>query len=172
MIYHAVRSGPALAGYVRASTDNPTGWRPGTVRLGELHRGRRRILARPLGDDFIDPETGAISQNNIAAPSDDQLRNQLSTITGQLTEANRQLLAQESEVRSNPGMYSAEVGRNLLDLRNEFESIVSKYTTAYRAVFGTTPAGLSGLGIDPVTAVWVAAALTALFAAIVLLYQH
>jgi hypothetical protein len=98
--------------------------------------------------------------NGPATPSPDQEQQakvSIFNIGGQLQQMNKKLLADEDAVRqmSQAGTpATVDTANQLLTLRKEFESILDKYTTAYRALFGTTPSGFSGLrglGADPIT---------------------
>jgi hypothetical protein len=67
--------------------------------------------------------------------------------------------------------FTADLASQLLQNRNDFESLLMKWNTIYRAAFGSVPSipGLQGLGIAPVIA---AAIVTAIAAAIIIVIQH
>lgn len=166
--------------YLRANTQPTTGWRPGTTRLGEVRPVRHRRIHRVfIGDDGYDPSTDPVFQETgipseqQSAPSEDDLRNQLSSITQKFVQVNQAMVEQERLVAANPGVFSPQVGQQLMANRNDFESLWAKYVWVYRALYGTTPNALSALGVIPVaTALIIAGVIAALIAGIALLWQH
>lgn len=65
-------------------------------------------------------------------------------ITGQLQQANAALKNLEAQVAANPS-----IGAQVIQLRNDYTDLSTKWIQAYGTVFGSTPSGLSGLGIAP-----------------------
>ncbi|HEV3041885.1 MAG TPA: hypothetical protein VHA33_29240 [Candidatus Angelobacter sp.] len=55
------------------------------------------------------------------------------------------------------GQPNPELGRAIVDFRARYESLLAKFQVLYRAVYGTTVPGLSGLGLVP----WAAAVVNA-----------
>lgn len=173
-----------LSGYVRASTDNPTGWRPDYQRLGDLTRGPARMRPRLLGDDgdcdatfpetgiCVNPNTGQVSNT----PTDADISTKANAISQKFIDLNSAMTKNEADISAlnQAGVNVSDLGTAALNQRKSFESYLSQYNTAYSMAFGRTPTipGLQGLGMDPATAVIVAALLAALFAALVILYQN
>jgi hypothetical protein len=139
----------------------------------------RRIHRVFIGDDGYDPnndpvfqETGIPSEQQ-SAPSEDDLRNQLSSITQKFVQVNQAMVEQERLVNAHPGVFSPQVGQQLMANRNEFEDLWGKYVWVYRALYGTTPNALSALGVIPIaTILIIAGVLATLVAGIALLWKH
>jgi len=181
--------------YIRANTNNNQGWRPGTITLGDLHRGRRVAFRNRLSglgdagynctpdgacspcDTTTDPNCVA-SAASVSADQETQAKNSIFNIGAQLQQANQKLIADENAIRqmnASGTPASPATAQALLQLRQEFESILDKYTTAYRAMFGTTPSGFSGLrglGLEPVTLAIITTAIAAVGAALYIWWQH
>jgi hypothetical protein len=147
-----------MSQYFHASTATPTGWRPWNFAmqgLGSL-RGARRMGR--LGEDAAAGDVGAAQA-------------QANSIAAQLAQVNRDLVASQNAVMqlSLSGVDMSSEGQLLLQARNKYESAVSQFTTAYRALFGTVPPGLSGmgrLGIPAATIAWIVVVLASVAAAI------
>jgi len=172
--------------YVRASTDNPLGWRPNTLRLGNLQRGRRVAFRNRLrlGDPGwnCDISSGACSPcdtssdpNCVASGADAQATtDQINLVSRYFQQANTEQIRQEQQISAGnqagiqwPASLSAQIQQNRVDL----EALLDKYNTLYRASFGQVPSipGLNGLGIAPLLA---AGIVTAIAAAIIIVIQH
>jgi len=147
-----------MSRYFQASTATPTGWRPWNFAmqgLGSLRGGRR--MGR-LGEDATASDVGAAQA-------------QANSIAAQLAQVNQDLVASQNAVMqlSLSGVDMSSEGQLLLQARNKYESAVSQFTTAYRALFGTVPPGLSGmgrLGIPAATIAWIVGVLAAVAVAV------
>jgi len=170
--------------YTRQSTDNPTGFRPWGYKLSGLGcqqqgmgcncakqpgLGRPRTTMMPirrhrfsgLGTTATTPDVGT-------------LQTQANNLAQQLVAMNADMMTVQTQIQAlnAQGVDTAAEAALLLQQRNDFESIVSQFTTAYRALFGTTPPGLSALGIDPLTLAGIAAALAVVAGLIAVWWQH
>lgn len=174
-----------MSGYVQASTDNPTGWRPQYMRLGDLTRGPRQIRPRVLGlgdcdatfsetGICVDPNTGSV----VSAPSENDVTNQANAISQYFQKINAQLIQNESDAKALVAQTGqalpADIGQSLVQNRNDFESYLSKYNTAYAMAFGTMPTipGLQGLGLDSSILIAVMSLLSPLGGLVAILWQN
>ena len=166
--------------YFRASTDNPLGWRPNAIRLGDLHRGRRMVLRNRLqlgepgqsctGDGFCSPcdtntdgsgQCVAIGQQSQAAQGV-----QLNQIAQYFQQINAEQIAQEQQIVSGNAagiQWSPDLVTQIKKNRDDLEYWLGKYNLVYRAAFGDVQhiPGLQGLGIGPVVGGLIAAGVLA-----------
>jgi hypothetical protein len=148
-----------MSRYFQASTANPTGHRPWNFSM-QQKPGLGRL--RGLGDDEAPASDVSAAQSKA---------NQLAA---QLTAINQNIVAQQNLIQqlANAGVDVSMEGAAILQARNTFESAVAQFTLAYRALFGTTPPGLSGmgrvgrLGIPAATIAWILGVLAIVAAAI------
>jgi len=89
-------------------------------------------------------------------PFADQVKPQMDQIAAQLAQsqaaidANNQMILQLEQ--SEPGIDLSAEGAQQVQAQNQQTDAVNKFTLVYRAVFGTVPPGLSGLGqFDPIS---------------------
>jgi hypothetical protein len=107
-----------------------------------------------------------------AAPTDiGAAQAQANKIASDLATVNNNLVAAQNAIAtlSFSGVDVSSEGALLLQARNKYESAVSQFTTAYRALFGTVPPGLSGmgrLGIPAATIAWIVVVLASVAAAV------
>lgn len=87
---------------------------------------------------------------------------------GTLQSWNNQLKAIEAQVAANPAA-AAAIGRDVINQRNIYTNIASKFIYYYNLFGGSTPAGLSGMGIAPL--VWFVAGSVAFLVTAFLAYQ-
>ena len=123
-------------------------------RLGAMRRPMRRTGMRGLGAlGIVMPFAGSVQ------PQVNQLSQQLQQTEAQI-QANNQLIIQGNQA----GLDMSAAAAQNLQAENTNEQAISEFTTIYRAVYGTVPPGLSGMGqFDPAslgTIAGVTAALT------------
>jgi hypothetical protein len=80
-------------------------------------------------------------------------------------QARQKLNTLEDGMRADSG-FAQQYGADIVKLENQYQSLLQQFLVGYRAVFGTVPSGVSGLGWGPVvigiTAAVVVAGITAL----------
>ena len=141
-------------------------FRSGRLGLGSMRRPVRRTGMRGLGAlGIVMPFAGSF-QTQIT-----QLSQQLQQTEAQI-QANNQLIMQGNQA----GLDMSAAAAQNLQAENDNESAISEFTTIYRALFGTVPPGLSGMGqFDPAsltTAAGVAAAIAIVAAAAYTAYEE
>jgi hypothetical protein len=143
------------------STANPTGHRPWNFAMQGLGNLRGARGMGRMGD-----EASAADVSSAQA--------QANSIAAQLAQINQSIVAQQNAVAqlSFAGIDVSAEGAALLTARNTYENAVGQFTTAYRALFGTVPPGLSGLsrigrmGIPAATIAWIIVVLGTVAAAV------
>jgi exonuclease VII large subunit len=85
--------------------------------------------------------------DSVLCPS--PVQSQLDSLASQLAQANTDLVdVQNQIVASNQaGLDTRDAAKDLMSQRNDLETMISALTYAYRTFCGTTPPGLSGLGL-------------------------
>jgi uncharacterized membrane protein YgcG len=174
-----------MSGYVQASTDNPTGWRPQYQRLGDLHQRPGRVRPRWLGDDaptcdVLDPNGGcydasaaAVFQETGINPvqpglTDAQAKEVISNLVQPIRDANNRILALENAVRQSPAVAQA-ISQDVIQLRNQYSAnVLQPFSQAYSFAFENQalPAGLQGLGAGPLAIGAIVAAVGVISAAL------
>lgn len=101
------------------------------------------------------------------------LQGKANALASQLAQINQRIVEQGQQIvqLTQSGVDAKAEAAQLMNARNQFEDTVSKFTFAYRALFGSTPPGLSGLGIDPGTLLTVAAILAAVATAVYIIIR-
>lgn len=127
---------------------------PMGVTPQQFYRRSRRVGMRGLGAmGTVIPFAGSVQ------PQINQIAQQLQQTAAQI-QANNQLLIQGVQA----GLDMKEAGAQNMQAQNTNEQAISEFTSIYRAVYGSVPPGLSGMGqFDPATLATyagVAAALT------------
>ena len=128
-----------MSRYFQSSTATPTGWRPWNFSMQDPVRpGLGQLSGRRIGR--LGQEAAA---SDISAA-----QAQANQIASQLAQVNQDLVASQNAVMqlSFSGVDMSTEGALLLQARNKYETAVQQFTTAYRALFGTVPPGLSGMG--------------------------
>lgn len=168
--------------YIPSSTANPTGFRPWNYKLSGL--GCSEHLALGCNSDpncqCASKGLGRVRRgrhlNGLgdATPDVGTLQAQANSYAAQLAQMNQDMVNLQNTIvsLSQQGIDMSSEGAQLLQQRNDYENIVAQFTTVYRALFGTTPPGLSALGIDPVTLAGIAAALAVIAGLIAVWWQH
>ena len=92
----------------------------------------------------------------LVMPFADQVKPQLDSISSQLQQAQAAIDANNQTIlqleQSQPGIDLSAEGAQQVQAQNQQNDAVNKFTLVYRAVYGTVPPGLSGLGqFDPVS---------------------
>jgi hypothetical protein len=90
------------------------------------------------------------------------------SFVGTLQSWNNDLKSIEAQVAANPAVAMA-IGRDTINQRNNYSNIATKFIYYWNLFGGTTPAGLSGLGIAPL--VWFVAGSAAFLISAFLAYQ-
>jgi hypothetical protein len=176
------QSRPTMHGYMRVMGSAPdpdtiavlvqAGYDAGTLQTAiSLGATDEQLLALPypadpqeITDASVQLIQSLTARPSIPAPQDvGALQGKANELASQLVAINQQITAQQNQILqlNQRGVNLQTEAANLLTARNKFENAVGTFTTAYRALFGTTPPGLSGLGVDPATLTTVAIALAA-----------
>jgi hypothetical protein len=93
-------------------------------------------------------------------PQMDQIASQLQAAQASIDSNNQAILALE---QSQPGIDLTAEGQQQVQAQNQLNTYRDDFTTVYRAVFGTVPPGMSGLGqFDPSSLLTIAGVVAAL----------
>lgn len=157
-----------MRGYFQASTATPTGFRPWNFGMQGLGRAQRPHAMRRMHG------LGRLGVNMLAAlPSSAQA--QVTSIIQYLQQAQaninsiNQLILQGNAAGID---MSAIAAQNQSD-QNNVTNVTQEFTDGYRAMTGTVPPGLSGLGqVDPVSWTTIAGAAAALAIIFSLAYSY
>jgi hypothetical protein len=100
-------------------------------------------------------------------PFADQVKPQMDSIAAQLQQAQAAIDANNQTIlqlqQSQPGIDLSSEGQQNLQAQNQLNTQRDEFTMVYRAVYGTVPAGFSGLGqIDPSSLLTIAGVIAAL----------
>jgi hypothetical protein len=167
--------------YVNQSTNNPTGFRPWGYKLSGLGCGQQLGCggncgcgARGVSGLVATRRRRTFSGLGSTTPDVGTLQTQANHMAAQIAQMNQDLMATQTQIQmlNAQGMNTQTEATQLMQQRNDYENIVSQFTVAYRALFGTTPPGLSQLGIDPVTLASIAAALAIVASLIAIWWEH
>jgi hypothetical protein len=118
-------------------------------------------LLNRLTGNYAVPTPGVLQQQSIQQTGMD-LTDPANwyNVTGQLQNANSQLQALEASLRTNAAL-AAAIGPQVIQLRNEYQGLATKWIQVYGTVFGSTPAGLAGMGVISVVVLTTAIIATA-----------
>lgn len=98
-----------------------------------------------------------------------QVNNDLSTQEAMYGQLNTASIASTGKALANTDPAYAQFWNTLSSSRSKYETLAQQFITYYRALTGSVPAGLTGLGIIPIV-VWVAGAAVFLITATAALY--
>lgn len=162
--------------YIRQSTNNPTGFRPWGYKLSGLGCNCGMTKTTTLGAPMMPVRRQRFSGlgTTTTTPDVGTLQTQANSLAQQLVAMNADMMNVQQNIQTlnAQGIDTSADAATLMQQRNDYENIVAQFTTAYRALFGTTPPGLSRLGIDPVTLGIIAAAFVTVAGLIAVWWQH
>ena len=100
-------------------------------------------------------------------PFADQVKPQMDSIAAQLQQAQASIDANNQTIlqlrQDQPGIDLSAEGAQQMQAQNQLNTARDEFTTVYRAVFGTVPPGMSGLGqFDPGSLLTIAGVVAAL----------
>jgi hypothetical protein len=84
-------------------------------------------------------------------PSEADVLSQAFNLANQLRTANQRILALENAVMQSPDVALA-IGRDVIQARQQYTGLVSKFIFAYQSVTGSVPDGLSALPVGTIIA--------------------